>query len=68
MPDPEYEVPSIDWIIEVFPINKNDDGKPELIINSWANPFGALKDLLKNRLDLKWSLVFCTYRWPNGLK
>ena len=46
-PDPEDEVPNIDWIIAVFPGNKKDDGKSYPSIKSWAQPVGALKDLLK---------------------
>ena len=32
-PDPEDEVPNIDWLIAVFPRRKNDDGKLDSIIN-----------------------------------
>ena len=59
-PDPEDEVSKIDRIIAVFTRKKKDDGKTNPSIKSWAQPVGALKDPLKNRCNLKWSLVFCT--------
>ena len=31
-PDPEDEVPNIDWLIAVFTGRKKDDGKPDSII------------------------------------
>ena len=67
-PDPEYEVPNIYWLISVFTGNKKGDGKPDPSIKSWAQPVGALKDILKNVFNLKGALVFCTYRLSNGLK
>ena len=67
-PDPEYGVPYIDWLISVFTGNKNDYGNPDPSINSWAHPVGTLKDLLKNRCNLKGVLVLCPYLCPNGLK
>ena len=54
-------------MIKVFPGEK-DDGKTEPSIRSWAQPVVSLKDLLKNRCNLKGALVFCTYRWKNGQK
>ena len=67
-PYPEDEVPHIDSLIAVFTGGEKDDGKLDPSIKSWANKVGVLNDLLKNRYNLKWILVFCTYRWPNGLK
>ena len=52
-PAPEYEVPNIDWLIALFPGNKKDDGKSETSIKSWAHPVVVLKDLMKNRCNLK---------------
>ena len=40
---PEDEVPSIDWIIEVFPGTKRDDGNPDPDIKSLAQLVGPLK-------------------------
>ena len=67
-PAPEDEVPNIDWLIAVFPGRKKDDRKPDPSIKSWSKPVGALKDILKNRCNLKGAFVFCPYCWPNGLK
>ena len=47
MPDPEDEVPNIDWIIAVFPGNKKDGGKPDPSINSWEQRLGSLEHFLK---------------------
>ena len=51
-----------------FPVNNKDDVRPDLGIKLWSQPFKALKDLLKNIFNLKGSLVFCTYRYPYGMK
>ena len=67
-PYPEDEVPNIDWIIAVFPGIKKDYGNPDPSIKSWAHPMGALKDLQKNRCNLKGALFFCPYCCPNGMK
>ena len=67
-PDPEYEVPNVDWIIALFPGSKKYDEKPNPSIKSWGKPVGAPKDLVKNRCNLKEALVFCPYLWPNGIK
>ena len=55
---PEDEVPNIDWIIALFTGIKKDDGNPDLSIKSWAKPVGKLKDLIKNRCNLKGALLF----------
>ena len=67
-PDPEYEVPNIDWIIKLFLGRKKDDRNLEPRIKSWTKPVCALKDLLKERCNIEGTLVFCPYRWPNRLK
>ena len=67
-PYPEDEVPNIDGIIAVFTGNKKYVGNPDPSIKSWAQPVGALKDLLKNRYNLKGALVFCPYCLTNGMK
>ena len=46
-PDPEYEVPNIDWIIALFSVTKKDDGSPDPSTKSWAQSMGALKGLIK---------------------
>ena len=46
----------------------NDNGKTEPDIKSRAQPVVSLKDLLKNRCNLKGALVFYPYHWPDGLK
>ena len=43
----EDEAPNIDWLIAVFLVNKKDNGNLYPSINSWEQPMGALKDLLK---------------------
>ena len=43
----EDEAPNIDWLIAVFLGNKKDNGNLDPSINSWEQPMGALKDLLK---------------------
>ena len=58
-PDPEYEVPNVDWLIAEFLGRKNYDGKPDPSIKSWANPVGALKDIMEKRCNLKGALVLC---------
>ena len=45
-PDPEYEVPNIDWIIVIFPGTKKYTGKIDPDIKSWSQPVNALKYLL----------------------
>ena len=47
------EVPNIDWIISVFPGTKIIYGRPETGIKPWAHTVKALRDLLKNRCNLK---------------
>ena len=69
-PAPLYKAPNIYFLIAVFPGGGGGggggyDGKPEPSIKSWAQPVGALKDLLKNRCNLKVALVFCPYHLPN---
>ena len=66
-PDPEYEVPNIDWIIVVFTGTKEYNGKPYPSIKSWVQPVVAINDLLKKRCKLKGALFFI-YCWPNVLK
>ena len=56
---PEDEVPNIGCLIVVFPGNKKDYGKTYPSIKSWAQPVGALNDLLKKRYKLKGKFVFC---------
>ena len=46
-PDPEDEVPNIDWLIALFSRTNNYYVKPDLGIKSWAQPVGELKGLLK---------------------
>ena len=60
-PAPEDEVPTIDWLIAVFPRSKKDDGNPDPITKSWENPVVELKDSMKKRCNLKGALVFCPY-------
>ena len=67
-PDPEYEVPNVDWIIALFPGSKKYDEKPNPSIKSWGKPVFSLKYFLKNRCNLKEVLVFCHYRLKNGMK
>ena len=64
----EYETPNIYWIIEVFTGTKKDDWKPESGIKSWAQPVGALKDLIIYICKLKGALVFYHYRFPDEIK
>ena len=52
------EVPNIDWIIAVFPGTNKNNGSSDPGIRSWAEPVKAMKYLLKNRCNLKGSLVF----------
>ena len=47
MPDPEYDIPNIDWLIVVFTRTKKGDGNSDPGIKSWEQPVGTLKDLLK---------------------
>ena len=67
MSDPEYEVPNIDFLIELFPSTKKDDKNPNHIIKSWEKKVIELKYLMKID-EKKGVLVFCTYRWPDVLK
>ena len=62
------EVSNIDWIIAVFPVNKKDDVNTNPSIKSWAQPVGALNDLMKKICNLKVELVLCPHHWPNGLQ
>ena len=47
------EITNIDWIIVKFPGTKKNDGRPDPGIKSCAQPVKALKDLLKNKFNLK---------------
>ena len=66
-PAPEDEVSIIDILIAVFPRGKKVYGEPDPSIKSWAQSVGALKEILKKRCNIKGSLVFYPYRWPNVL-
>ena len=48
--------------------NKKYHGKPDPGIKSWAQPVGALKDLLKIYATWKGALVLFPHRWIYGLK
>ena len=67
-PDLEEEVPKNDWFISVFPGGETDYGKPDPGIKSWAQPVGALENLLRKRYSLNGSSMFFTYCLPDGLK
>ena len=62
------EVTSIYWIITVLPGTNKNDRRSDPDINSWVQPVKELKYLLENICNLKESLVFCPYRWPDGMK
>ena len=66
-PSSVEELPNIDWRIAVFPVAKKNYWRTDLDIKSWAKPVKALRDLLKKRCNLRGSLVFCPYHWPDGL-
>ena len=67
-PDPEYEVPNIDYLVALFPGNKKYDWEdvPHYLVMGIAS--GRLKRCYEKRCNLKEALVFCTYRWTNRLK
>ena len=67
-PSSGEEVPNNDWIIAVFPGTKKNDGRLDMEIKSWVYPVKALRDLLKKSCNLRGSLVFYPYHWPDGLK
>ena len=62
------EVPKIEWIIAVLPCTKKIYGRPYPGVKSWAHTLKALTGLFKKNCNLKSSLVFCPYHWPDGLK
>ena len=66
-PSSGEELPNIDCIVTVFPGTKKNDGRPDPYIKSRVKPVKALRDLLENRCNLKGSLVFYPYRWPDEL-
>ena len=67
-PSPGEEVPNIYCLVSVLPGTKENYGRPYPGIKSWAHPVKVLMDLLKNRYNLKWSLVFSPYHWTNEVK
>ena len=67
-PSSGEEVPNINFLIEVFPGTKKYDGRPDPDIKSWAQPVKALRDLRKKKCNLRGSLLFPPYLWPDGLK
>ena len=65
-PSSGEEIPKIDWLITVLPGTKKRYGGLDLGIKSWEQPVKALRDLSKKICNIKGSLVFCPYRWPDG--
>ena len=65
---PKEDITNIDWLIDVLPDNKKDDGKPEPDIKSQHQLLKALKYLLGRILNLKGSLVICPYHCKYVLK
>ena len=59
--DPEYGVPNIDWFIAVFLIENKDNVNMDPGINSWVQPLRYIKDLTKNKYNLKGALVSFPY-------
>ena len=67
-PSSSEEVTSTNWIIEVLPSTKKNDGRPYLGIKSWEQPVKALRYLLNKSCNLKGSLVFSLNSWSDGTK
>ena len=65
---PKEDITNIDWLIDVLPDNKKDDGKPEPDIKSQHQLLKALKYLLGRILNLKGSLVISPSHWKDVLK
>ena len=65
---PEDDIPKIYLLTSVLSGKMNDDSKSDHNIKSWAQPLSSLKEILKNRCNLKGALVLSTYCWPYGLK
>ena len=66
-PSSGEEITNTNWLIVVFPVTKKNDGRPDPDIKSWAQPVKALRNLLKKSFNLKGSLVFFSYYYPDGL-
>ena len=67
-PSPGEEVPNTEWLIAVFPSAKIYDKKQDPDIKPWAQPVKTMGDLLKKSCNIRGSLVFSPYCWPDGVK
>ena len=62
------EIHNIDCLIKILTGNKKSYRRPYPVVKPWVKPVKALKDMLKKIFNLEGSLLFCTYRFTDGMK